>query len=175
MEWTGTKRKRCNFIIASEATGKFCELRNTLQMYSGFLVYYMGQWWSLVHACDPSGHLEAHPPDRSLSLHVVLLGLDRRSCHHLPCVLIHSLLFSHHDFSSPNYLSNHSYFLREAFLDTFIPNPHLELKAFSSWTLKTECTVVLDFFCYLSTCFPLLLMWGFCSGSSLSSSPSTLG
>lgn len=36
------KEKKVQFIIASEATGKFCEVRNTLQMHSGFL-YYMRQ------------------------------------------------------------------------------------------------------------------------------------
>lgn len=33
------EERNMEFIIANEATGKFCGLRNTLQMHSGFLVY----------------------------------------------------------------------------------------------------------------------------------------
>lgn len=62
------KEKNVQFIIAREATGKFCELRNALQMCSAFPVYYMGWLSSLVPACNGAGHVEPHPSDRWLSL-----------------------------------------------------------------------------------------------------------
>lgn len=37
MDWE--KKREVKFIFASEAAGKFCGLRNTLQMHRGFLGY----------------------------------------------------------------------------------------------------------------------------------------
>lgn len=72
------KEKNVQFIIATEATGKFCELQNTLQMSSAFPVYSVGQLSSFVLACDRAGHLGPRPSDRRLSPQAIQLELEKR-------------------------------------------------------------------------------------------------
>lgn len=127
------KERRVEFIIAFEATGKFSGLRNTLQMFVGFLVD-IGQSQLLVHACALAGCLGPHPADMEQMAFSSGCPAKRewRSCHHLQCILqcilMHNVLFSHMMVSQPiTQISTTSF--QKSSLTPSSPNPCLELEA----------------------------------------------
>lgn len=85
------KEKNVQFIIATEATGKFCELQNTLQMSSAFPVYLWGNCHLFLPVTEPATWGPALLTDSFL---LRLYSLSWRRDHHLQRVLVHSLLFS---------------------------------------------------------------------------------
>lgn len=174
-EWAGTKRRMCNLSLLLKPQVNSVSFKI---LYKWAVLFLCILWGSCRHLFLPVTEPATWGPALLTDGFLLrLYSLSWRRDHHLQCVLVHSLLFSHHGFSNPNHLPRHSYLLQEVLLTPSSPNPHPKLKVFSFlWspiTVWVHCGYGF-FSCYLSTCSRLPLIAGSCSDSSLSLSRSTL-
>lgn len=145
MDWK--KERNMKFIFANEATGKFCGLRI---VYKCAMVFTYSHVSMLCLSWPLGAPPSAAGAEMSFSSDCVPEG--KIPGHHLQVLLLHSLLFSHHNFASPNCLC----LLQEVFFDIIVPKfppwaegSSLALNFHSSWS---EPTVAITFFLLLVTC-----------------------